>query len=612
LTLGASMGLARSYELRIAQLVDCKGNISVITDTFVVGDIASPLDVVINEIYTDFTPLVGLPAIKFVEIYNRAEKPFDMTGWSIRRYDASGAFTNTYTFATPRVLLPGQYLLVVPSSGVSAYESYASNIMGAGSLTFNISSDRIALVDAEGVVLDRVAYSDTWYRDAVKKTGGWSLERIDYNFTCNNALNWIASTDVSGGTPGRVNSVINSFIDNTPPQIQNAYILGVDTIVLIFNETLDFTSLIASDAFSISNGVGAPASLLFPNLSAGDLSLVYLISPVALDSNRMYEIQMKGLKDCPGNQIAADLIARVAIPVTPSTKDVLLNEILFHPYTRRTRFVEIINHSDKILDLSTIYIAEGIENSDSLSSVRRVSDAPKLLLPGTILCLTPNIQDQLEIYQPVADAQFHQLASIPSYNSTQDEVVLFYGINIGSTAGASSPIIMLDRFKYSADYHFSDLLSKQGVSLERINLDPDTQNPDLWHSAASTVNYATPGYKNSQQLNPQAVGEVSVSPETFSPDGDGIDDVLAINYQFTRLSMNARVTVYDAVGNRVKIVRNNFLLETESGFITWDGSNDSGQKAPVGVYVVVFEAIHQPTGDKFVYKVPCVLAARLN
>src|SRR5690606_30891050 len=108
---------------------------------------------------------------------------------------------------------------------------------------------------------------------------------------------------------------------------------------------------------------GAPSSILFPNLAAGDLSLVYLISPVALDSNRIYEIHMKGLKDCPGNQIASDLISRVAIPVRPSVKDVLLNEILFHPYTRRTRFVEIINHSDKILDLSTIYIAEGIENS---------------------------------------------------------------------------------------------------------------------------------------------------------------------------------------------------------------------------------------------------------
>jgi hypothetical protein len=484
--------------------------------------------------------------------------------------------------------------------------------MDAGSLTFNITSDRVALVDAEGVVLDRVAYNDTWYRDATKKSGGWSLERIDYQFTCDNALNWIASNDVSGGTPGRENSVKNAFIDVTPPQISNAYILGLDTIVLIFNETLDFTSLSASDAFTINNGVGAPAAVLFPNITAGDLSLVYLVSPTQLDSNRIYEVQIKGIKDCPGNQITTDLIASVAIPVTPGTKDVLINEILFHPYTRRTRFVEIINHSDKILDLSLLYLAEGIENSDSLSSVKRISDTPKLLLPGSILCVTPSIQDQLDIYQPIAEAQFYQISSIPSYNSTEDEVVLFYGIGIGSTAGPSTPLTIMDRFKYTDDYHFSDLLSKQGVSLERINLDPDTQNPDLWHSAASTVNYATPGYKNSQQLNPQAVGEVSVNPETFSPDGDGIDDVLAINYQFTRFSMNARVTVYDAVGNLVKIVRNNFLLETESGFVTWDGSNDNGQKAPIGVYVVVFEAIHQPTGEKFVYKVPCVLAARLN
>jgi len=612
LTLGANMGLAQSYEITIADIQDCKGNSANLTDTFVVGDIALPNEVVINEIYTDFTPQVGLPQVKYLEIYNRSNKPYDMTGWSIRRYNTEGVFTSTYTFNVPRVILPGQYIVIVPTSGMSDYESFTNNIMGAGSLTFNITSDRVALVDAEGVVLDRVAYSDAWYRDNIKKPGGWSLERIDPDFICHSDLNWIASNDPTGGTPGRENSVRNTFIDQAPPVLLNAYMLGSDTVVLRFNESLDFNSILSPSAFTISGGVGSPAAIYLPNLTAGDYSLVYLISPISLTPNTVYEVSIQGIMDCPGNAIVGVITAKVAIPVTPSPKDILINEILFHPYTRRTRFVEIYNNSDNIFDLNQLYLSEGVLGSDSLTSIRRVHTEPKLYFPKSYLCLTPNVQDQMDIYQPKPEAQFHQMASIPAYNSTEDECVFFYSADPITVVTSITPITVLDRFRYKATYHFTDLVSRQGVSLERLNFGHDSQNPDMWHSAASTVNYATPGYQNSQQLRPEAIGEVSVSPETFSPDGDGFDDVLAINYQFTRLSMNARVTVYDVTGNSVKIVRNNFLLETESGYVTWDGTNDNGQKAPVGVYVVVFEAIHQPTGDKFVYKVPCVLAARLN
>lgn len=612
LILGAQMTLAASYELSIPQIEDCKGNISALTDTFVVGDIAQPFEVVINEVFTDVSPVVGLPSVKYVEIYNRSTKPFDLTGWSVRKYNASGEFTSTYIFDLPKVILPGKYLVLTPTSGVSAYQSFTQEVLGVGSLSFNISSDRIALVDAEGVVIDRVAYSDTWYRDAVKKNGGYSLERIDPDFICPNTLNWIGSSDATGGTPGKENSAKALFTDNTAPSLLNAYVLGRDTVVLQFDESLDYLSSLDPSGYTISNSVGAPSGIFFPNLGSGDLSVVCLLMPAPLDTNVVYTVSIQGLKDCPGNTISTVIQARVAIPVVPSVKDILINEILFYPYTGRTRFVEIYNNSDKIIDLNKLYLAQIVTGIDSIQNPRQLSTTSMLMFPRTYLCLTPNIQDQLDLYKPVADAAFLQIASIPSYNSTQDEAVLFYGENISGAITPSTPLTRLDQFAYKDSYHFSDLISKRGVSLERINFDGDTQNPDLWHSAASTANYATPGYKNSQQLNPKANGVVSVLPETFSPDGDGIDDILSINYKFNRLGYNGRINIYDATGNLVKILRPNFLLESESGFVTWEGTNENGNKAPVGVYVVVFELVHSASGDREVYKVPCVLAARLN
>lgn len=612
LTLGSFMQLANSYELTITGIEDCKGNPATLIDTFVVGDIAQPNEVVINEIYTDVTPTIGLPAVKFLEIVNRASKPFDMTGWSIRKINSAGEFSSTYTFNLPRVLLPGQYLVICPTSGISLYEALATNVMGAGSLSFNISSDHIALVDAEGVILDRVAYSDSWYRDNVKKAGGWSLERIDPDFFCPNSLNWIASSDSSGGTPGSNNSMRSTFSDVTPPALLNAFVAARDTISLEFSESLDYLATLDPTQFSIDGGIGQPVAIVFPGETAFQYSLIQLVTATPLDSNKVYTVTIQNIRDCPGNVLPTQITAQVAIPVLPGIKDILINELLFYPYTGRNRFMEIYNNTDNIYDLSKVYLGEISPGIDSIQSVREISATPRLFFPRSYLCLTPNVQDQLDVYKPDEKARFLQISSIPAYSSTSDEAVVFYSATPVSTVTSTTPIIRLDQFRYDESYHFPDLVSKRGVSLERLNFEGDTQNKDLWHSAASTVNYATPGYENSQQLRPQSNGTVSVLPETFSPDGDGFEDILSINYQFTTTGNNARITIYDAAGNRVKVLRPNFLLETEAGFVTWDGTNDNGNKAPVGVYLVVFEVMTPANGNREVYKVPCVLAARLN
>ncbi|MEL7339820.1 MAG: gliding motility-associated C-terminal domain-containing protein, partial [Bacteroidota bacterium] len=148
--------------------------------------------------------------------------------------------------------------------------------------------------------------------------------------------------------------------------------------------------------------------------------------------------------------------------------------------------------------------------------------------------------------------------------------------------------------------------------LERLSLLVPTAEVSNWHSAASTVNYATPGYENSQFVpDGEASEAVVLEPQTFSPNDDGVDDVLAIRYAFPFNGANMRIQVYDTRGRLIKDIQPNTLLGPEPGTVFWDGRDSKNTKADLGMYVVAVEVSNQQTGEREVYRRVCVLADRL-
>ena len=132
-----------------------------------------------------------------------------------------------------------------------------------------------------------------------------------------------------------------------------------------------------------------------------------------------------------------------------------------------------------------------------------------------------------------------------------------------------------------------------------------------WHSAAESVGWATPGFENSQYYPGQITGEmVTVLPEIFSPDNDGVDDVLNINYELETPGYVGTVTIFDANGRIIRnLVQNELLAAT--GTISWDGLNNKREKARIGIYIIYFE-IFDLEGNVSGVKKTCVVASKFN
>ena len=75
--------------------------------------------------------------------------------------------------------------------------------------------------------------------------------------------------------------------------------------------------------------------------------------------------------------------------------------------------------------------------------------------------------------------------------------------------------------------------------------------PDNWQSASFESGYGTPGSQNSQYSVPTSTTEKTVfwlEYDTFTPDNDGMHDLLHLNYQLTQDGFTVYADVFNANG----------------------------------------------------------------
>ncbi|MHC1777354.1 MAG: lamin tail domain-containing protein [Lentimicrobium sp.] len=588
LTFSQTISQGLVYNITVRDVSDLAGNPMLSTTLPFAFYNVQPFDVLINEVMADPDPPVGLPNYEYIELYNRSELPVQLENWELSIGTTKKVLPNA-------IIAPGSLLILTSDEAAAELSEYGA-IMVFSSLSLANTGATLTLRDGSDAIIHTVAYSDDWYRDNIKATGGWSLEQIDPANPCGEAGNWRASNDPKGGTPGSINSVNSSNADQSAPSIEKVSISGESIIRVFFNEAMDSLSLSNPALYSVDNGLGNPLGI---SLHPPDYRSVSLIFGGIINDGIIYTLSMAaGFSDCAGNTTSTLITARFAIPQILEANDLVINEVLSDPKANGVDFVEIYNRSEKVLDLKDLWLATRDATTGELASAKETAPDGRLVFPGEYLVLTSDAGVVQSEYFTPAPGAFVQMESLPSFSNEEGTVVLL------------TPLLeVVDEFSYYAGLHFALLNSTDGVSLERINYDLPASEPGNWHSASQNVGFATPGYQNSQFMRPPESGdEIVVTPEIFSPDNDGYNDILGITCNFSEPGYAVTIRIFDSNGRLIRMLVKNEPAGTSNQY-TWDGITEDREKAPIGIYIIHVEVFNL-SGKLKEFKKPAVLGGK--
>lgn len=573
----------RSYELRCAGVGDLAGNrcdTLAAPFTFLPIRSALPGELLLHEIMADPTPSAGLPAAEYLELRNVGGAVLDLEGIRV----TSGSATATL----PETLLwPDSLLLLVRPEHVALFEAYGT-VLGVPSLpALPNDGGRLQLLSAGGQVLHEVEYTPSWHATNVKADGGWSLEMVSPALRCLRSGNWESSTDPTGGTPGRPNSVFREALDLDGPRLLQVWPLAPDRLLLTFDERLEATP--PTGAITLDPSV--PVTDLVISASGYEAETVLALP---LQPATVYRVSATPA-DCLGHTGGPQEPLPVGLPEKPEPGDLLLNEILFDPPVGGSDFVELWNVSDKVIALQGLLLGNIRPGKEDTRPV----ELRALCLPGEHAVFTSDTAFLRKQWPDASERSLHEL-TLPTWPADSGDVSLFL------VDGPASQL--LDRMAYHEDQHYALLPDTKGVSLERIREDAPAGMAASWHSAAEDAGHATPTRRNSQyREGPEEVEEpFTLVDPVFSPDGDGVRDVLLLHYRFPEAGQMLNMKVFDRQGRPVKDLARELFLGTE-GILTWSGDTGQGGAAGPGAYILWMET-WRPDGQVRRYRKAAVLS----
>lgn len=550
-----------TYEIVCKKIEDRKGNTAFNlkgTWTHTLKQNLMQHEILITELMVDPTPVIGLPGFEYIELYNNSNRVIDLAG--IKLFFEK----NEYDIDTARLSLePGDYILLCELAAVEALKQNGKTV-GLRRMPALRNTNGTISIKEQGKLIHAVKYDDDWYRDTKKKEGGWSLEMINPDNICDDKNNWIASVNSKGGSPGNQNSVWNK--NAIIPLVIDSFIIHTD------NKSIDYYVNKKLGILTVQNINFAP-SITINNLIYTDSTNKINIQLANVLSTGIVYTFTADFKDCAG-RVINPISGRLSKTESIEKNDLVINEILFNPPSGGVDYLELYNKSTKAFTIQKLKISNEMNQ-------RSVSVATNgFILPGSYCVISSNTNWIKSNYKKV-DSSLLIIQGLPSLPDDEGN------ISIWSPAG-----VLIDSFYYNEKYHYHLLNSNDGVALERIDVN-NSSNKSNWHSAAATENYGTPTRKNSVTASNSLPDEAvfTLKNKTFSPDGDGIEDDLIIDYTLPDNGYQSQIVIFDDSGRRIKKLYNNVLL-SRSGEITWDGKNEDDQIALNGIYIVNIVALH--------------------
>jgi len=541
-------------------------------------------DVIFNEILADPEPKVALPEAKFIELYNRSAYDIRLKNWILNIGKSKYKITD--------ITLPKKgFLLICSTNDTLKFQNFGSYCSVLSLSSMNVSGSMLSLFATTSQCIDWIEYTNEWYDSELKKDGGWSLERIDTeNFSDVN--NWVASVDKMGGTPARKNSVVQKLLDKLCPSIEYVSVDAPDTLRIRFSKEMNEDICLDFNNYLFNNTMVQQLKLEQP-----DNRLLTLVLTENLSESDYDTLIITNLKDISNIPLATQNIP-VVLPQTPEYyKDIVINEILFNPKNEGVDYVELFNFSDKTLNLSEVFVTT--RKDSELQKRISITLYNELFYPNSYLVLTSDSHKVKKQYQTPKDAFFKDI-DFPNLPDEEGNIVLI-----------NKEGFIFDEFAYNEKMHHVFIKNSEGVSLERINPKLPTQDSESWQSAASHVGYGTPCQKNSQYIDSYNQDDCDnlfgLATLSFSPDNDGYQDLLQINYQLPENGFVVSIDIFTANGIAVKKLQNNSIVGI-SGTFFWDGTNNDNSLCNVGVYVIYVEFLH-PSGKRGHKKLICSLTS---
>ncbi len=566
---------SESNQLDVYNVVDLKGNAADVTFLNFEYYIVQEYDILISEILSDPSPQVDLPDCEYVELYNRSPEEISLKNWQFVSGSRDPAYLTSYTIAS------GEYLVLVDDGCEDEFSNDCNIMFLDGFPALPNSGETLKLLNDIEVEIHSVTYSPDFIDDEEKAEGGWSMEMVDPDYPCIVKNNWVVSESKTGGTPGMENSVDGVLDDYPYSEFSGVSEILSTGMMVDFSEPIDSLSACYAKYYSISP-TDFEISQALPQ--SPDFTQVQLFFSSEPDLQSVYTLSLsENITDCSGISIIADEF-QLGIPQSPDSSEFIINEILFEATDELPEFIELYNNSQGTINLKEISLVLYDSMVDTIKKTASLTSDNSQIFPGHYIVVTEDKNLLLTAF----DIDTSVVIEMDSWISL---------VNDGGVIGLiDAENNCLDKAVFTPDMHFSLLSETAGVSLERIAFDAPGLEANSWHSAASVVDFATPGEENSQTTVTEIADlNFEVEPNEISPDNDGYNDYTRISYTFAKEGYSCSIKVFGADGLLERDLVNNELTGT-SGFFSWDGLNENESRVAMGYHILLCEAWH-PDGE---------------
>jgi hypothetical protein len=535
---------------------------------------------------------------EWFEIFNTGSTAVNIQNWKWK--DATA--TLRILTVNNTVISPGGFAVICQDS--VKLKSMIPDLQGMILQTvwsqLNNSGDNVILIKQDNSRSDSVNFNSSWGGSS----GAFSLEKKIADGNSNESANWSTSVALSHSTPGKINSVtpkqndlfLKSF---TYSPLYPAAGENIDMNFVIknsgINQAENFSLKIFNDLNSDSTGQNNELikTLQYSFMASGDsISVKYTLSVADTGQKQFIALIFYPADNDTLNNL---LIKRIYFSSQGSGGGgIVFNEIMYDPFTEQSEWIEIFNSTSQSINI------KGWKYKESTSTV--ILSAQDLIFnPGDYLILAQDSSVyNVFPYLRTAPANIHiKFSGGISLSNTGETLTLTDSLNN-----------IIDAVSYNPLWNNPGFTDTKGISLEKINPSLISNDGKNWSSCVKPAG-GTPGLLNSIYTEKKfSESKVSVTPNPFSPDGDGFEDFALLKYELKAPFALMRVRIFDIKGRLVKTLLNNAVTGNQ-GEIIYNGFDENNQKLRTGIYILLMEAIDDTGGTVETVKSPLVIAARL-